>query len=61
MDRAVAIRLGFGLAALVLLLIMRQWYYGGTIPIIRQAEHFRVAQTTNVNQFLELEGRISDP
>jgi hypothetical protein len=61
MDRAVAIRLGFGVAALFLLLIMRQYYYGGTIPVIRQAEHFHVAQSTNVYQFQELEGRISDP
>jgi hypothetical protein len=60
-DRAVAIRVGFGLASVFLLLIVRQWYYGGTIPIIRQAEHFHVAQSTNVAPFQELEGRTSDP
>jgi hypothetical protein len=30
------------LAALVLVLVVRQWYVGGRIPILREPEHFKV-------------------
>jgi hypothetical protein len=30
------------LAALVLVLVMRQWYVGGRIPLLREPEHFKV-------------------
>jgi hypothetical protein len=36
-------RLWLGLAAVMLLMLAKQWYRGGTIPLIRQPEHFRVA------------------
>jgi hypothetical protein len=29
-------------AALVLVLVMRQWYVGGRIPLLREPEHFKV-------------------
>jgi hypothetical protein len=30
------------LAALVVVLVMRQWYVGGRIPLLREPEHFKV-------------------
>jgi len=30
------------LAALVLVIVMRQWYVGGRIPLLREPEHFKV-------------------
>jgi len=35
-------RLWTALAAVLLLLLIRQWYLGGRIPLIREPEHFRV-------------------
>jgi hypothetical protein len=35
-------RLWIVLAALLLLMLVRQWYLGGRIPLIREPEHFRV-------------------
>lgn len=35
-------RLWVALAAVLLLLLIRQWYLGGRIPLIREPEHFRV-------------------
>jgi hypothetical protein len=40
-------RVGMGVAAMAVLFMIRQWYFGGTIPIIRQPEKFHVDQTTN--------------
>jgi hypothetical protein len=36
-------RAAIALAALLLLLLIRQWYAGGRIPLVREPEHFRVA------------------
>jgi hypothetical protein len=36
------IRLGLGLTTLCLLFVLRQFYTGGTIPFIREPEHFQV-------------------
>lgn len=35
-------RLWLALAAVLLLMLIRQWYLGGRIPLIREPEHFRV-------------------
>ena len=35
-------RLWIAVAAVLLLLLIRQWYLGGRIPLIREPEHFRV-------------------
>src|SRR5206468_772059 len=35
-------RVGIGLAAVALLLLVRQWYLGGRIPLIREPENFQV-------------------
>ena len=35
-------RLWIALAAVLLLLLLRQWYLGGRIPLLREPEHFRV-------------------
>jgi hypothetical protein len=40
-------RLGIALAALVVLLLVRQWHSGGRIPLIREPEHFRIATDPN--------------
>lgn len=40
--RRLAIRLGIGVAVLTLLLLIRQWYLGGRIPLIREPENFQV-------------------
>jgi hypothetical protein len=37
------LRIGALAAAVLLALLVRQWYYGGQIPLIRQPENFRVA------------------
>jgi hypothetical protein len=34
------------LAALVLVLVVRQWYVGGRIPLLREPEHFKVDTAT---------------
>lgn len=38
----VARRVGLALVIVVLLLLFRQWYFGGRIPLIREPEKFRV-------------------
>jgi hypothetical protein len=35
-------RVGSGLVVLCVLYLLRQWYTGGTIPILREPEHFQV-------------------
>ena len=35
-------RIWLGLALLLLLLLLRQWFLGGPIPLIREPEHFHV-------------------
>jgi hypothetical protein len=35
------LRVGLGLLVLLLLLMVRQWYRGGTIPFLREPEKFR--------------------
>jgi hypothetical protein len=40
-------RAGIALAALVVVLLVRQWHAGGRIPLIREPEHFRVATDPN--------------
>ena len=35
-------RISLGVAVVLILLAIRQWYFGGTIPFIREAEKFRV-------------------
>ncbi len=36
------LRVGFGIALVMVLLFIRHWYQGGQIPLLREAEHFRV-------------------
>jgi hypothetical protein len=40
--RQVATRVLLGLGIILLLLLIRQWYVGGTVPLIREPEHFQV-------------------
>lgn len=40
--RKLAGRILLGVGVIVILLMIRQWYYGGTIPLIREPEKFRV-------------------
>jgi hypothetical protein len=41
-------RVAVGLALVVVVLLVRQWYLGGRIPLLREPEHFRVAHTNTV-------------
>jgi len=40
------VRAVFGIAILAVFLLGRQWYQGGQIPLLRQAEHFHVDSVT---------------
>jgi hypothetical protein len=42
-----AARIGLGLGILVAVLMLRQWYYGGTIPLLREPEKFKVDLVTS--------------
>lgn len=41
-HRRLAVRAGFIILAAIVLFIFRQWYFGGTIPFIREPERFKV-------------------
>jgi hypothetical protein len=42
LHRRTAFRMGAAIAAGVLLILLRQWYLGGGIPLIMEPEHFQV-------------------
>ncbi len=43
-------RIGIGLALLIVLLLVRQWYGGGRIPWVREPERFRVDPAPETNE-----------
>lgn len=43
-------RVGIALAILLVLVLIRQWYCGGRIPLVREPEHFRVDPAPETEQ-----------
>jgi hypothetical protein len=55
------IRIGIGLAVVVLLLAARHWHRGGSIPLIRQPENFQVDRLPDEHAEAERQVESTEP